>query len=70
MGNKRYYSGDERPYEVSSLSIYDEKVDSRVQFIYMPHLARSSPRRVALPDGGDIVGQPSTVSLFIVRRDE
>lgn len=52
MGNKRYYSGDERPYEVSSLSIYDEKVDSRVQFI----LARSSPRRVALPDGGDIVG--------------
>ncbi|KAI8553584.1 hypothetical protein RHMOL_Rhmol05G0027200 [Rhododendron molle] len=57
---KGYSVGDERPFEASSLSM-DEKLDSRLQFIHMSQFGRSSPQRLALPDGGEIV-RPTALS--------
>ncbi|KAI8553578.1 hypothetical protein RHMOL_Rhmol05G0026900 [Rhododendron molle] len=57
---KWYSMGDESPFKVSRVSM-DEKLDSRLQFIRMSQFARSSPRALAFPDRGEIVG-PTALS--------
>ncbi|XP_058214169.1 uncharacterized protein LOC131325756 isoform X3 [Rhododendron vialii] len=57
---KGYSLGEERPFEVSRLSM-DEKLDSRLQLIHMSQFARSSPWALALPDGGEIF-RPTALS--------
>ncbi|XP_058214167.1 uncharacterized protein LOC131325756 isoform X1 [Rhododendron vialii] len=57
---KGYSLGEERPFEVRRLSM-DETLDSRLQLIHMSQFAKSSPRALALPDGGEIA-RPTVLS--------
>ncbi|XP_058214173.1 uncharacterized protein LOC131325757 [Rhododendron vialii] len=56
---KGYSLGEESPFEVRRLST-DEKLDSRLQLIHMSQFARSSPRALALSDGGIV--RPTALS--------
>ncbi|KAH7849801.1 hypothetical protein Vadar_023203 [Vaccinium darrowii] len=57
---KGFSLGDERPFEVSSLYMDNQ----------MSKCARSSPRTLALPDGGEIVGPISSSSSEFVGTND